>query len=420
VKRLGRLLTDLGWITAEQLDRALQMQETLGGRLGTNLLDLGAISEERLQTVLSHQLGVPAARARDLRNIPPEVRLLVPSRLARRWQSVPFRMLGEDLHVAMLSVAELDFLDELSFATGKAIRPYVANEARLLHALATYYTVEPSQRIEHLVERLDREEAAQAIRPGDILWTPRLRSEPSPTGVDSPADERPSEAPAARKLPVGPAPLARPRTIAQLVERLGQLDDRDRIAREILELLSFRFRRVVLYRIARGVAHGWLGSGPGVDTAALRRLRVALSEPSVLFNLAHGAPHHLGPLPPMPTHEEMTSAWGGGLPGDCIVLGIRVSGRLVCAVLCEPGYRSAGPGARGIGIAQLHELAAAAGQAFERCVLRRRELVGGRAGRPGAEPPNAAGGRAASGRRRVATTVHGTRLRIVDNAPPPG
>ncbi|HVS16877.1 MAG TPA: hypothetical protein VMV46_23435 [Thermoanaerobaculia bacterium] len=424
MKRLGRLLTELGWITAEQLEHALQMQEVLGGRLGTNLLELDALSEERLQTALSHQLGVPAARPRDLRNVPPEVHRLVPSRLARRWRAVPFRMLGEELHVAMLSVAEPDFLDELSFATGKEIRPYVAHEARLVHALASYYLVEPPSRVEQLVARLDRDEATQATRPGDILWTPRLRS-PAPEGAPAravaaarpkPSDDTTWAAEPPLRVVSGPEPAGGSEAFAGRYERLARLDDRDRIARAVLELLATRFRRVVLYRVARGVASGWLGSGPGVDAAALRRLRVSLCAPSVLFNLAHGAPHHCGPLPPMPSHEAMSAAWGGGLPGDCIVFGIRVGGRLVCAVLCEPGYRSAGPGARCLGIGQLHEVADAAGEAFERCVLRRRELVPGAA----APPPGSASDGRATGRRRVATTVQGTRLRIVDNAPPPG
>ena len=370
VKPLGSLLTDLGWITAEQLEHALQLQEVVGGRLGTNLLELEAISEERLQTALSHQLGVPVARARDLRRIPPEVHQLLAARLAGRWQAVPFRMLGRDLHVALLAADDLETLHGLAFATGKDIRPFVANEARLLCSLHDHFQLEAPTRIRELIARLDLDEIEPSDRQADALWTPRRAVETATRDRRAPEGARPAD-----RAPVAAADRGAPASpLAEWLARLDRLDDRDRIARALLDVLMPHFRRIVLLKLTRGFARGWLGTGPGVDTSALRRLRIDLTEPSVLLNLVRGAPHHVGTLPPMPAHEELASAWGGGLPGDCLVLAVRVGGRLACAVFCEPGLGAIDANDRSIGVGDLSRITDAAGRAFERCVLRHREL----------------------------------------------
>ncbi|GAB6195026.1 GspE/PulE family protein [Lysobacter xanthus] len=58
-RRLGELLLD-GQLAAEaDIERALALQEQLGGRLGSVLTRLGALSEDNLLQVLSSQLGLP-------------------------------------------------------------------------------------------------------------------------------------------------------------------------------------------------------------------------------------------------------------------------------------------------------------------------------------------------------------------------
>src|SRR5215207_7994856 len=82
--KLGQLLVARGWITVQQLTRALKNQSVVGGRLGTCLLEMDVISEDLLLKGLSEQLGVPAAAVDDLRAVSEEVRDLLSPRLARR------------------------------------------------------------------------------------------------------------------------------------------------------------------------------------------------------------------------------------------------------------------------------------------------------------------------------------------------
>ncbi|SJZ90209.1 GspE/PulE family protein [Novilysobacter spongiicola] len=56
---LGELLLAEGFIGAADLDRALDLQGRLGGRLGSVLMRIGALSEDNLLDTLSRQLGLP-------------------------------------------------------------------------------------------------------------------------------------------------------------------------------------------------------------------------------------------------------------------------------------------------------------------------------------------------------------------------
>lgn len=58
---LGQLLIARGAIGLADLDRALDLQAKMGGRLGSLLMRIGALSEEQLLVALSEQLGLPLA-----------------------------------------------------------------------------------------------------------------------------------------------------------------------------------------------------------------------------------------------------------------------------------------------------------------------------------------------------------------------
>jgi len=65
VQPLGALLLERGAIRPADLERALELQASVGGRLGALLVRIGALSEDQLIDALSVQLGLPVA-GRDL------------------------------------------------------------------------------------------------------------------------------------------------------------------------------------------------------------------------------------------------------------------------------------------------------------------------------------------------------------------
>ncbi|MFY9826645.1 MAG: hypothetical protein WAM82_35120, partial [Thermoanaerobaculia bacterium] len=154
--KLGQLLVARGWITVQQLTRALKNQNVAGGRLGTCLLEMDALSEDLLLKGLAEQHGVPAAGLDDLRGVPDEVLELIPDKLARRLRCVPFRVEGSRLDLAVTDPRNLSAQDEIAFASGKRVKVLVAPEIRILEALEKYYGEECPSRFGNVLDRLNR------------------------------------------------------------------------------------------------------------------------------------------------------------------------------------------------------------------------------------------------------------------------
>ncbi|HEV3072936.1 MAG TPA: hypothetical protein VHB47_00855 [Thermoanaerobaculia bacterium] len=154
--KLGQLLVARGWITVQQLTRALQTQNAVGGRVGTCLLEMEVLGEDLLARSLSEQLGVPAAVVEDLRAIPEEVLRLIPEKLARRCRTIPFRVSGGRLDVAMQDPRNLVCQDEIAFACGRRVKVHVLHELRIYEALQRYYHEECPSRYSLLLDRVNR------------------------------------------------------------------------------------------------------------------------------------------------------------------------------------------------------------------------------------------------------------------------
>ncbi|HEY3571503.1 MAG TPA: hypothetical protein VGP73_26495 [Thermoanaerobaculia bacterium] len=227
--KLGQLLVARGWITVQQLTRALKNQNVAGGRLGTCLLEMDALGEELLLKGLSEQQGVPAADADELRGVPDEVLALVPEKLARRCRAVPFRVEGGRLDLALMDPRNLSAQDEIAFASGKRVKVFVAEEIRLLEALEKYYHEECPSRFGLVLDRLNRArflwdkpaEKAPA-NSGEELLSPIDHPFSPPPKIDLPPDLPPPPAPrpvppvdpdlfsAAKLFPPRPAPAPVP------------------------------------------------------------------------------------------------------------------------------------------------------------------------------------------------------------------
>jgi len=222
--KLGQLLVARGWITVQQLTRALKNQNVAGGRLGTCLLEMDALSEELLLKGLAEQHGVPAAGADDLRRIPDEVLELIPDKLARRLRSVPFRVESSRLDLAVTDPRNLSAQDEIAFASGKRVKVFVAPEIRILEALEKYYGEECPSRFGMVLDRLNRArflwekdkpaaapqpELTQPLLDSPFATPPRIKLPPHLPQVPPPppvaAAPQPTSEPAIPARPVPPA-----------------------------------------------------------------------------------------------------------------------------------------------------------------------------------------------------------------------
>lgn len=155
--RLGEIFIQKGMITQAQLEQALHAQLIYGGHLGTCLIEQGFVNEEQLGRVLSDSFKVPYAGVDRFDAIPRSVIRMLPPRTVEKVHAIPFEKHGKTLTVAMIDPADLPTLDEVAFASGCRIDPWVAPEVRILQAMERYYDIPRRQRYIAVCKDLDRD-----------------------------------------------------------------------------------------------------------------------------------------------------------------------------------------------------------------------------------------------------------------------
>jgi len=415
---LGTLLVKHGWITKQQLGLAISKQREIGGRLGTCLLEMGAISEDLLNRSLAEQQGVPTVSAEELTDIEEKVSRLLPAPIAIRYRAVPFRATHSDVEIAMLEVDNLWLQDELSFIVGRRLNVYLANEARIVEALSSYYKAPCSERFVKLLVVLNRDlrqkHDAQAHPESRLVHSePDEGPEPAPapqifntlspivdmTPENLPVPIRPvSRTPSLTSIPVseqelqsigvGPAPPAGPEStllpgdfygrdeaippVAMSLEEaetaLGSTLDPREIGQILLSALGKEFTRLLLLQASPQQVRGWLAQGPGLDEERMSEYRAPFDQPSIFLNLREGGSFFLGQLPEMPAHIELAACWHKDLSDECAVFPIRVRDRLVTLI-----YGDCGPmGLADLDLDLIRSLCSSAADAFERCIMERK------------------------------------------------
>jgi hypothetical protein len=155
--KLGEALVRETLITKQQLDQALKRQVQFGGRIGTNLVELRFIEEEDLSKFLGRFFKVPAVSPDMLQDIPEEIVVSMSKDIIDKYKILPFKKERNRLHTAMLNPKDIKEIDELRFATGYDIIPYVITELRLMYALEKYYGLKRDVRYISLKDRFDPE-----------------------------------------------------------------------------------------------------------------------------------------------------------------------------------------------------------------------------------------------------------------------
>jgi adsorption protein B len=97
-RKLGEILVSSGYLTAAQLQRALNSLPP-GTRLGEHLVRTGTLSEAGVYESLSLQQGLPIARVAAA-DVPLRVARALPRHAVERWRVLPFRVVEGSLYVA--------------------------------------------------------------------------------------------------------------------------------------------------------------------------------------------------------------------------------------------------------------------------------------------------------------------------------
>ena len=165
--RLGDVLVNSGVITAEQLQKGLELQKGSGRKLGETLVDEGITTEENIAKALSSQLGYEMVDLQDI-SIDEEILNLVPPNILKKHTMIPFeysRTGMNVLRVAMSDPMNMAAMDDINIITNLQVEPVVATPRDVMLALDRYYG---QAEVNSALEEYVKEKTSQMAEQEDI------------------------------------------------------------------------------------------------------------------------------------------------------------------------------------------------------------------------------------------------------------
>ena len=137
-KRLGELLEELGYLSRDQLEIALEVQRLEGKSLGQILIELSFVSPSELAQAIAHQAGKEFI---DLSLYSPslEALKLLDKNSALQLEAIPVEIKGERLKVAVSDPFNINVVDILKKRTGMDVDILVSDRESILRSIEIYY-----------------------------------------------------------------------------------------------------------------------------------------------------------------------------------------------------------------------------------------------------------------------------------------
>ncbi|MCF0151542.1 MAG: Flp pilus assembly complex ATPase component TadA [Firmicutes bacterium] len=180
-KRIGDVLLSAGVITAEDLEKALAIQQNSKHRLGEVLVSEGFVSEAELIEALEIQLGIEFIDLSKA-SLSPDLARYVPRSLAEKYNAVPVRLQQDELYLAMSDPLNFYAAEDIKKSSHKKIIPMIATADGISRAIHNLYGNEGAARaIEEMIRdasgSYDIESSANitVVDPEDTASAPTVR-----------------------------------------------------------------------------------------------------------------------------------------------------------------------------------------------------------------------------------------------------
>ncbi len=141
-RMLGEILVEKSGLTAEQVQRGLDLQKKRRLPLGECLISLGFVDQEKVTRALCFQSGLPFVNLEKSKApIPADILAAIPKELVAEFRVVPVARRGTTLLVAVDDPLAVAQLDGLRFRAGVEAQAVLTTPAGLAKALDEYYGV---------------------------------------------------------------------------------------------------------------------------------------------------------------------------------------------------------------------------------------------------------------------------------------
>ena len=136
--RLGEILIERKLISAEDLERALELQKERGDKIGKTLVDLGFVAMRDVLAALSDQLGLPLVSIDGPPAVSAETEALSP-RFLRQFRCLPLSREDHTVTLAMADPLDVETITVVRNCTGLKVNAVLAAEQEILDAIDKYY-----------------------------------------------------------------------------------------------------------------------------------------------------------------------------------------------------------------------------------------------------------------------------------------
>lgn len=137
--RIGDKLVEKGYITTDQLEKALKLQSGTGKRIGEILIEQGLITPELLTGALTELLDIESINL-TRSNINPEVTKLIPENICKRYKIFPFKKIENKLCLAMADPQDRQATQDAKRISGLDIIPYISTMGQINQAIEFFYS----------------------------------------------------------------------------------------------------------------------------------------------------------------------------------------------------------------------------------------------------------------------------------------
>ena len=138
------MLIEKGVLAQDDLDRALELQKERGDKLGKILTDLGFVAPREVLLALSRQLDIPLVSGQDFPSVLPDLERITP-RYMRQFHFVPLTLENDLLTLAMGDPLDFETLATVRNATGFEVAAVLSAEQEILDAIDKHYGEEEAE-----------------------------------------------------------------------------------------------------------------------------------------------------------------------------------------------------------------------------------------------------------------------------------
>lgn len=150
--KLGELLLKHTSLKEKQLEDALLIQREKGGKLGDILIEKGYLTPEEIQKALSVQLGLPFYPDLNANEIDPGLIMKIPINYAKENQILPIKKEANQVLVATANPLDQTVLDDLRIILNASVQPVIASSLKIQDAINRVYEKKEQKTISEIGE----------------------------------------------------------------------------------------------------------------------------------------------------------------------------------------------------------------------------------------------------------------------------